>query len=57
MGMRAVRTDTFDEFFKEVSSAVDGPSVIEVRTNREQNVQHHRDIRDAIRSVLRQDVE
>jgi 2-succinyl-5-enolpyruvyl-6-hydroxy-3-cyclohexene-1-carboxylate synthase len=57
MGVGTVQTDTFDEFHKEVSSTVDGPSVIEVRTDREQNVQHHREIRDAIRSVLRQDVE
>jgi 2-succinyl-5-enolpyruvyl-6-hydroxy-3-cyclohexene-1-carboxylate synthase len=57
MGVNAVRVETASEYLEELSAAIDGPSLIEVHSNREQNVEHHRQIRSSARSVLRQDVE
>ena len=57
MDLRARRVDTIGEYRAEISSPIDGPSLIEIHTEREQNVLLHRTIREATHSVFRQDVE
>jgi 2-succinyl-5-enolpyruvyl-6-hydroxy-3-cyclohexene-1-carboxylate synthase len=53
MGLDATRIDTFDEYAKTLSTPIDTPHLIELPTNRSENVKHHKTIRSAVRSAAR----
>lgn len=57
LGLGAQTITTLDGFVKSVSGPIVGPSLIELRTDRQVNVQQHQAIRTAVRSVFRKDVE
>jgi 2-succinyl-5-enolpyruvyl-6-hydroxy-3-cyclohexene-1-carboxylate synthase len=57
MGVKATRVESIEEYSEELSAPIQGTSLIELRTDRGQNVEIHREIRTSTRSVLRQDIE
>ncbi len=50
MGLTARRIRTLDEYVAAVSAPIVGPEIIEVHTDRAENVNHHRSIRGAVRA-------
>lgn len=50
MGLEAVRIDTFDDYVKKLSTPIDTPHLVELSTNRNENVKHHMAIGSAVRS-------
>jgi 2-succinyl-5-enolpyruvyl-6-hydroxy-3-cyclohexene-1-carboxylate synthase len=53
MGVRATQMETIDEYLEELSTPIEGTSLIELHTDRVRNVELHREIRHSTRSVLR----
>jgi hypothetical protein len=50
MGLEATRVDTLDDYVKKLSAPIDAPHLVELSTNRNENVMHHMAIRSAVRS-------
>jgi 2-succinyl-5-enolpyruvyl-6-hydroxy-3-cyclohexene-1-carboxylate synthase len=57
LGLEARTVTTLNGFVEAVAGPIVGPGLIELRTDRQVNVQQHRAIRTDVRSVLREDVE
>jgi len=51
MGLSATRIDTIDEYAAAVATPIDAPYLIELHTDRTENVRHHEAIRSAVRSL------
>ena len=56
-GLEARSVTTLDGFVEAVAGPIVGPDLIELRTDRQVNVQQHKAIRTAVRSILRENVE
>lgn len=50
MCLEATRIDTFDDYVRKLSTPIDTPHLVELSTNRNENVKHHMAIRSAVRS-------
>jgi len=52
MGLGAVRIDTLEDYVAALREPITGPGLIELLTDRTQNVDHHTAIREAVRSSV-----
>ncbi|MDK1019182.1 MAG: 2-succinyl-5-enolpyruvyl-6-hydroxy-3-cyclohexene-1-carboxylic-acid synthase [Actinomycetota bacterium] len=52
MGLEARQVDAYDDYASAVSAPISEPSLIELRTNRHTNVEHHHAIRSAVSAAL-----
>jgi 2-succinyl-5-enolpyruvyl-6-hydroxy-3-cyclohexene-1-carboxylate synthase len=50
-GMESREVETLDEYVAAISEPITGPELIELRTDRDQNLSHHRVVRAAIRAT------
>ena len=51
MGLSATRIETLDDYVMAVSASIRAPHLIELHTDRAENVKHHMAIRSAVRSL------
>lgn len=52
LGLPATRIDTLDDYVDRVSTPIDAPHLIELHTNRRENVRHHHAVREAVRHAI-----
>jgi len=50
-GMESREVETLNEYVAAISEPVTGPELIELRTDRDENLSHHREVRAAIRAT------